>query len=158
ERILFERYQKSIKGGSGASQSSLFPQQVSLNPTDHALVKEIQPEIRKLGFDIETSGKQMIVIQGVPSELAGCNEKEMFEELLEQFKQNKNQLGIGQQENICRALAKNAASLKCRNLPDQEADHLIDQLFACEQPNYTPGGRPTYVLVSLDKIKSWFNE
>lgn len=158
ERILFERYQKSIKGGSGASQSSLFPQQVSLNPTDHALVKEIQPEIRKLGFDIETSGKQMIVIQGVPSELAGCNEKEMFEELLEQFKLNKNQLGISQQENICRALAKNAASLKCRNLPDQEADHLIDQLFACEQPNYTPGGRPTYVLVSLDKIKSWFNE
>ncbi|XOV92849.1 MAG: DNA mismatch repair endonuclease MutL [Bacteroidota bacterium] len=158
ERILFERYQKSIKGGSGASQSSLFPQQVALSPNDYALVKEIQPEIRNLGFDVETSGKQMIVIQGVPSELAGCNEKEVFEELLEQFKQNKNQLGITQQENICRALAKNAAALKCRNLLDEEADHLIDQLFACEQPNYTPGGRPTYVLVSLDKIKSWFNE
>ncbi len=158
ERILFERYQKNISSSAGASQSSLFPQQISLNPTDLALVKEIHQEIRQLGFDIEESGKQMIVIQGVPSELAGCNEKEVFEELLEQFKQNKNQLGISRQENVCRALAKNAATIKCRNLQEDEAEHLIDQLFACEQPNYTPGGRPTYVLVSLDKIKSWFNE
>ena len=158
ERILFERYDTNLSKESGSSQSSLFPQQLSLNPSDYALLNDIQEEIKQLGFEYEEMGKQMIVIQGVPAELSGCNEKEVFEELLEQFKQNQKELGIDHKENICRALAKKTASIKCRNLGDEEAEHLIDQLFACQQPNYTPDGRPTFVLISLDKIKSWFSQ
>ncbi|MEQ9304817.1 MAG: DNA mismatch repair protein MutL, partial [Marinoscillum sp.] len=115
------------------------------------------PEIQKLGFEFEEMGQHMIVIQGVPAELSSCNEKEVFEELLEQFKFNKKELGINQKENLCRSLAKRTAAIKCKNLNDQEAEQLIDQLFACKQPNYTPDGNPTYKLISLEKIKSWFS-
>lgn len=157
ERILFERYEISLKRESGASQASLFPQQISLNPSDYALVMELKSEIRQLGFDFEEMGQQMIVIQGVPAELANCNEKEIFEELLEQFKFNRKELGLSHQENLCRSLAKRTAAIKCRNLGDKEAEHLIDQLFACKQPNYTPDGNPTFKLISLEKVKSWFS-
>lgn len=158
ERILFERYQQKLESKTGASQSCLFPQQISLNPSDYALVMEMKPEITNLGFEFEGMGQQMIVIQGVPAELSSCNEKEVFEELLEQFKFNKNQLGLASHtENLCRALAKRTATLKCKNMGDEEAERLIDQLFACAQPNYTPDGNPTFVLVSLEKIKTWFN-
>ncbi|MFY0598065.1 MAG: DNA mismatch repair endonuclease MutL [Cyclobacteriaceae bacterium] len=158
ERILFERYKLKLSNKSGASQSSLFPQQISLNPSDYALVMEIKPEILGLGFEFEEMGQQMIVIKGVPAELSGCNEKEVFEELLEQFKFNKHELGlVSQEENLCQSLAKRTATLKCKNMGDEEAERLIDQLFACEQPNYTPDGNPTFVLVSLEKIKTWFS-
>lgn len=157
ERILFERYQHRLSTGSGASQSNLFPQQISLNPSDYSLVMEIKSEIRQLGFEFEEMGQHMIVIQGVPAELSNCNEKEVFEELLEQFKYNKKELGLNQQENLCRALAKRTAAIKCRSLGDQEAEQLIEQLFVCKQPNYTPDGHPTYKLISLEKIKSWFS-
>lgn len=157
ERILFERYEQNLSSKSGLSQSSLFPQQFSLNPADYALVMEIKSEILQLGFDFAEMGQHMIVIQGVPAELASCNEKEIFEELLEQFKFNKKELGLSHQENLCRSLAKRTASIKCKNLGEQEAEQLIDQLFACKQPNYTPDGKPTYRLISLDKIKSWFS-
>ncbi len=157
ERILYERYETRLSNEIGGSQSSLFPQQVSLNPSDYSLVMDIKDEIRQLGFEFEEMGQQMIVIQGVPAELSNCNEKEVFEELLEQYKFNKKELGLGQKENLCRSLAKRTAAIKCRNLNDQEAEHLIDQLFACKQPNYTPDGQPTYKLISLDKIKSWFS-
>lgn len=157
ERILFERFLDRLGKDGGGSQSSLFPQQISLNPSDYSLVMEIKSEIKRLGFEFEEMGQQMIVIQGVPAELSNCNEKEVFEELLEQFKYNKKELGLSQQENLCRSLSKRTAALKCRNLRDEEAEHLIDQLFACKQPNYTPDGNPTYKLISLDKIKSWFS-
>ncbi|MEQ8581705.1 MAG: DNA mismatch repair endonuclease MutL [Marinoscillum sp.] len=157
ERILFERYQTKLTRDASGSQSSLFPQQISLNPSDYSLVMEIKPEIQKLGFEFEEMGQHMIVIQGVPAELSNCNEKEIFEELLEQFKFNKKELGINQKENLCRSLAKRTAAIKCKSLGDQEAEQLIDQLFACKQPNYTPDGNPTYKLISLDKIKSWFS-
>ncbi len=158
ERILFERYQQKLENKSGASQSCLFPQQISLNPSDYALVMEIKPEILSLGFEFEEMGQQMIVIQGVPAELSSCNEKEVFEELIEQFKFNKNELGLASRnENLCRSLAKRTAALKCKNMASEEAERLIDQLFACAQPNYTPDGSPTFVLISLEKIKTWFS-
>lgn len=158
ERILFERYQLKLESKTGASQSSLFPQQISLNPSDYALVMEIRSEIINLGFEFETMGQQMIVIKGIPAELSSCNEKEVFEELIEQFKFNKNELGLdSRKENLCRSLAKRTASLKCKNMSNEESERLIDQLFACEQPNYTPDGSPTFVLMNLDKIKTWFS-
>jgi len=155
ERIFFEQIDKTA---SGASQSSLFPQQIGLNGADYALVMELKEEIERLGFRFESMGEQMVVIQGVPADLAPCNEKEIFEGLIEQFKVNTKNLELPKKENLNRALAKRIASAKCKKLGKEEADHLIDRLFACEQPNYTPGGKPTYVLISLDKINSWFQK
>ena len=100
----------------------------------------------------------MIVIQGIPSELAPCNEKEVFEGLLEQFKYHAEKLDIPKDESLARALAKRTAGTKCNKLKEEEMDHLMDRLFACEQPNFTPDGNPTYVLVSLEQINGWFKK
>ena len=158
ERILFEQYQKSIQAGAGTSQSCMFPQQVSLNSSDFALVKELKNEINQLGFEFEEVGQQMIMIQGIPAELAPCNEKEVFEGLIEQFKHNAEKLDVPRDESLARALAKRTAGMKSNKLKEEEMDHLIDKLFACEQPNFTPDGNPTYVLVSLEQINEWFKK
>lgn len=156
ERILFEQYQKSIKSGTGTSQSCMFPQQVSLNPSDFSLTMELKNEINQLGFEFEQMGESMVVIQGIPSELAPCNEKEVFEGLIEQYKFNAEKLDLPKNESLARALAKRTAGSRCNKLKEEEMDHLMDRLFACEQPNYTPDGNPTYVLVSLEQINEWF--
>lgn len=158
ERILFEQYQKSIKAGSGTSQSCMFPQQVSLNASDFALIMELKEEISQLGFEFESMGERIIVIQGIPSELAPCNEKEVFEGLIEQYKFNAEKLDLPKNESLARALAKRTATTRCSKLKEEEMDHLMDRLFACEQPNYTPDGNPTYVMVSLEQIGDWFRK
>ncbi|MEO9482609.1 MAG: DNA mismatch repair endonuclease MutL [Ekhidna sp.] len=158
ERILFEQYQKSMQAGAGASQSCMFPQQVNLNPSDFALTVELKEEINLLGFEFEQMGESMIVIQGIPAELAPCNEKEVFEGLIEQYKFNAEKLDLPKNESLARALAKRTATNRCNKLKEEEMDHLMDRLFACEQPNYTPDGNPTYVLVSLEQINDWFKK
>jgi DNA mismatch repair protein MutL len=156
ERILYEKFLNRTKGQEGMSQASLFPQQLSLNPADMALVAEIIPEIKKLGFDIEIFGKDTIVVNGVPPELVNASEKEVFEGLIEQFKLNKSRLDISQNENLARALAKRTAIKIGQSLEEQEIDQLFDQLFACQQPNFTPEGQPTFVVLSLDNLASLF--
>lgn len=158
ERILFEQYQRSMKSGSGTSQSCMFPQQVALNPSDFALTMGLKQEINQLGFEFEQMGESMIVIQGIPSELAPCNEKEVFEGLIEQYKFNAEKLDLPKNESLARALAKRTAGNRCNKLKEEEMDHLMDRLFACAQPNYTPDGNPTYVLVSLEQINEWFRK
>ncbi|MDW3196277.1 MAG: DNA mismatch repair endonuclease MutL [Cytophagales bacterium] len=158
ERILYEKYLSELKGNKGASQSCLFPQQVDLSPSDFALIKELSEEIRALGFDIDEFGQSSLVINGVPADLSGQNEKEVLEGLLEQFKQNKEELQLEHHENLARSLAVRTSMRKGKILNQKETDELIDRLFACEQPNYTPNGNSIFVVLGLDRISSFFKE
>lgn len=157
ERILYERYLEMLKNKSGASQHSLFPQTIDLSMSDFALVNELKEEITALGFNFEIFGEQTILVNGIPSDLNGGNEKELFEGLIEQFKRNKTELSVSNSENLARAMSKRSAVKINSTLQKEEIDALIDQLFACDQPNYTPSGQPTFVILSLEKIGEFFN-
>ncbi|MEM8893896.1 MAG: DNA mismatch repair endonuclease MutL [Bacteroidota bacterium] len=157
ERILFERFTQQLHSKEGFSQQSLFPAHVELNPADFSLVMELEDEIKSLGFVFDVFGKNAIAIQGIPADLRETNEKVLFEGLIEQFKCNKESLSVDRKENIARALAKRSSIKPGAGLDQLEMDSMIDQLFACEQPNYTPEGKPTFVLLGLDKIANFFN-
>ena len=156
ERILFERYLTRFKSQEGVSQSSLFPQQVELNSSDMTLVLGMADEIRNLGFDIQEFGKNCLVLNGVPPELVNISAKDVFEGLIEQFKINASKLDLKLNENLSRSLAKRTAVKVGHQLEETEVNELFDQLFACEQPNYTPDGQPTFVVLSLEKLASLF--
>ena len=157
ERILYEKYIAMLKNKSGASQRCLFPQTLDLNPSDYSLVIELESEIRALGFDFDVFGKNVIVINGVPAEFPNSGEQDLLEGLIEQFKFNKAELSIGSEENMARSMAKRASSrMNIVNNP-VELSTLIDRLFACKQPNYTPDGMPTFVVLNLEQLAEFFN-
>lgn len=157
ERVLFDRFFTNLKNDSGASQQTLFPQTVSLNPGDFSLVMDMGDEIKALGFIVEPFGKNDVIVKGIPSDLASGNEKEIFEGLIEQFKKNKSELSIPKRENLARALAKRTAMKPGKRLKEEEMSGLIDQLFACSNPNYAPNGQRTFFILELSQIANYFN-
>jgi DNA mismatch repair protein MutL len=158
ERILYEKYIHHLERKNGASQQFLFPQKVELSPSDFALVSELMEEIRDIGFDVAPFGQQCVVINGVPADLAGTDEKHLFEGLIEQFKHNKSALTLDKRENMARSLACRSAIKKGQKLSSLEMRALIDQLFACRNPNYAPDGRPTFCILELEKLANFFNK
>ncbi len=159
ERILYEKYAGYVKNNTaGSSQRCLFPQSITLNPADYALVMELKQEIEFLGFEFENFGKNTIAINGIPTDLPSSGEKELFEGLLEQFKINSEKLSLGKKENIARAIARRSAKKTSIHNNSAELGTLIDRLFACQQPNYTADGKPTFVILGLDKIADFFNK
>jgi DNA mismatch repair protein MutL len=158
ERILYEKYGARLKEHkTGASQRCLFPQSVELNPGDYSLVLDLKEEIESLGFEFDSFGKNAIVINGIPADLPSTNEKELFESLIEQFKINSEKLSLDKKENMVRSIAKRSAGKTIIKNNSIELGILIDRLFACDQPNYTPDGTPTFVMLGLDKIADFFN-
>jgi DNA mismatch repair protein MutL len=156
ERILYERYLKQLQSTHGASQQCLFPTALTLNPSDFALVMDMLPELTSLGFQVEEFGKDTVVIRGVPAETQEKNEKELFEGLIEQFKNFKNELSLDKKENLARSLSKRAALKKGQKLDAQEMETLVGQLFACPNPNYSPSGNKTFVKLDLTSIHAFF--
>src|SRR5690606_39905153 len=80
ERILFEQFSQQLENRQGASQQSLFPQTVSLNAADFALISDLLPDIQALGFQIREFGKQTFVVEGIHADLTtGMSERQVLE-------------------------------------------------------------------------------
>jgi DNA mismatch repair protein MutL len=158
ERILYDRYLRQLKSAQGASQQCLFPPTVQLNAGDFALVMDMLSELSSLGFIVEEFGKDTVLIQGVPADVQVKNEKELFEGLIEQFKNFKNELSLDKRENLARSLARRASIKKGQKLNPQEMETLVGQLFASQNPNYSPAGNKTFVKLDLNSIHSFFGK
>lgn len=157
ERIMYERFLTMVQRRSGASQQTLFPQTLELNPADFSLVMGMKEEINAIGFEFSVFGKSAVMINGVPADLKPGNEKELFEGFVEQFKKNASQLSISTDENVARAIAQRSALKEGVLLEPAEMSALIDQLFACKNPNYAPNGNRTTYILELEKIARFFN-
>ncbi len=157
ERVLYELFLQRLKNKEGSSQKCLFPVSIELSAGDFSLVSDLKEEIAALGFEIEEFGKNSIVLNGVPAELSQANEKELFEGLIEQYKFFKSELSLSVTENMARSMA--IRSSRNMTLSKDPVEHitLIDRLFACKQPNYSPKGTPTFVILGLEKIANFFN-
>ena len=156
ERIMFEKFTGQLKNRSAESQQSLFPEAVTFSASDFALVLEMQQEIEALGFRFEIFGKNTLLINGVPATLPSGHEKNIFEGLIEQFKQNQSQLALPIQENLARSLAHKASIKAGQKLSREEMQSLVDSLFTCNTPSYSPDGNSTYFILELTKIESYF--
>ena len=157
ERVLYEKFLDQLKNKSAESQQSLFPQAINLSASDFALVLEMEREIAALGFRFEVFGKNTLIINGIPANLSSGREKELFEGLIEQFKINQSELSVPLKENLARALAKRACIKSGQKLVKEEMQALLESLFACSTPNYSPDGNPTFYIFELSKIENYFN-
>jgi DNA mismatch repair protein MutL len=155
ERVLFEKYLTQLKGVPGSSQQSLFPQSLSLSAPDFALVMEMERELHALGFRFEVFGKNTILVSGIPANVS-AGEKELFEGLIAQFKENQSELQLPLLENLAQAMAKRATIKAGQRLAVEEMEALLASLFACSNPNYSPEGKPTFFTFDSSKIDNYF--
>ncbi len=157
ERILFEKFIEDLKYKSAATQQSLFPKAITFPAADFALIMEVEQEIKALGFRFEVFGKNTVLINGIPANLKFVSEKQLFEELIDQFKHNQSELSLPLQENLALALAKRASAKAGQKLESEEMQELLNGLFSCKAPNYSPDGSPTFYIFELSKLEGYFN-
>ncbi|MDQ4140050.1 MAG: DNA mismatch repair endonuclease MutL [Bacteroidota bacterium] len=156
ERILYEQFSASLQKNTGSSQSLLFPQVVQLSPGDYDLLQQLTKEFNALGFVFSEFGKHTIVLNGIPADVPARDEKALLEELLEQYKNNQQEITLSIKENLARAMAKRVASRYTSRLTDMEMNALVDKLFACQTPNYTPSGQKTLVMMEMGQLQNFF--
>lgn len=155
ERILYERF-ISYQENPISTQQYLFPQTIELTTTDYALMNALQNEVRLLGFQFTIQDNNEIVIEGIPTGLPKEAEHNLLETFIEQFKNNKSELKLNTQESLARSLAVRSGTKKGKTLTQMEMRALIDQLFACQNPNYAPNGIPTYIKLDTNTIDNLF--
>ncbi|MBI1931729.1 MAG: DNA mismatch repair endonuclease MutL [Ignavibacteriales bacterium] len=156
ERILYEKAINSFEANLPFTQQLLFAQTIQLDPADYLLVKELEPHLIKLGFALKFFSKNVIVIEGVPSDINVGSEVETFLDILNEYKTNEIEKHLEQKDNLAKSFSCKAAIKAGDKLNEREMRILIDQLFATSMPYVCPHGRPVIVKIPLTEFDKRF--
>lgn len=156
ERVLYEQFSAATLDKPVATQRSMFPATLELTPADAALLEEIMGELHCLGYHIEPFGKNSFVIQGTPADVPAGNEQHVIDILLEQYKHFSPDVKFSKREKLVRSLARQQAIKTGNSLTEKEMRQLVQQLFACRQPNITAEGNPTYLEFKKEQLEQLF--
>ncbi len=156
ERILYERFANAISGKAIATQQSLFPTTIELAPADTVMLTELLPDLEQLGYKLEPFGNNTFVVQGTPADVDHASETNAIEKLIEQYKHFSNDLKFSKREKLLRSLSLQQAIKAGTSLSQKEMKNLTEELFACETPNATPTGKPTYMSFKKEEMDRMF--
>jgi DNA mismatch repair protein MutL len=156
ERVLYERFLECLSNNRAISQVDMFPVTAELNPADYFILKEIEGDLKLLGFSIRHSGKNKITIDGRPADSDSSNPLEMLEILLQDYKNTQAEPSASAKEKIAAGMACASAIQYGKVLSQGEMEDLFDTLFACQAPNYSPKGKPVISIITLEEIDKRF--
>jgi DNA mismatch repair protein MutL len=158
ERVIYERYMGSSEARKFSTQQLLFPEQLELSANDFVLIKDLFPEFRTLGFDVEIFGKNSIVVNGIPADLQDLNIAHTIEGILETYRLNIIDAKVGRHDNLCRSIARNTCIRSGKALTAEEMKQLLASLLACENPLYTAAGKTVMMNVDYAEIEKFFRK
>jgi DNA mismatch repair protein MutL len=154
QRIWYERLLQEWNDGNTASQRLLFPVSYELPPQDAILLNTVLPDLARMGFDIAPFGPNTFAVQGVPVALPAGEERNVLDEVVEQLKhESSDALGKRSETlliNMARHLSRNTSAIQ----QPEAQQALIDELFACSQPEYAPDGKKVFTLLPKDELDS----
>lgn len=153
ERIIYERLSERMLHQVPISQQLLFPVEVSFSPQDAILLQEVIADLYQLGYNIiPTCDAFTFSVIGVPAEVPGGQEQQILESILDQLKHEADQLADRGRLVMLRTMAKRMAIVKSMNHDEMQA--LVDELFACEQPQYAPDGKLIFKILERNQMLS----
>lgn len=156
ERVLYERLADAAHGRPMATQRSLFPISISCTPADAVLVNDLLPDLLQLGYALEPFGANSFVIQGTPADVEQGNEKQVIEQLLEQYKHFTSSFKFSKREKLVRSMVSQQSIKAGKALTSKEMHALISSLFACTTTNTTIDGAPTYIEFRQEQLTRMF--
>ncbi len=158
ERILYDRFLNAISKNEHVTQTALFPVTVQVGVENMCLFSEYSDLLTSLGFDIAPFGVDTIVVNGVPEGYSAEEGKvqTMVGDLLLILSEDHSALPEMMAANMASHFARLGALSGDPVTNPMEAQRLIDELFACENAEYTSTGRRIMSLIPIEEIDKKF--
>lgn len=152
ERIWYERLLQEWNHGQTPSQQLLFPVTYELPPHDALLLSGVLQDLSRIGFDISPFGANTFVVQGVPAALPSGEEKNVLDEVIDQLRHEAPDAVAQRPDRLLMQLAKRLSRNKHALQQPEGQQALIDELFACTQPEYAPDGKRIFSMLRKEAL------
>lgn len=151
-RILYERYQQQLLQHKSASQKLLFPETLTLSPSEGVILNQILPQLKDIGFDINNDEKGKFILTGVPIQTEGIAPTALINSILADALTGQANAADTMGHTISLAMARKVALPYGQLLNTQEMSTLLEQLFNSSTPNLTPDGTLIMTILNPEKL------
>lgn len=155
-RVLFDRYMGQLRQKQGVPQGVLFPEIVRFPASEAAMLESILDDLSAVGFDLSPLGGGSYAINGIPSGIEGLNAVDLLQNMVHTAMEKGNDVKEEVQQILALTLARAAAIVYGQVLSNEEMSNLVDSLFACPSPNYTPDGKTILATIREEEIEKLF--
>ena len=152
-RIRYEQYLEQFKRKQSSTQRLLFPEVVQFAPSDTVVLTRIIPDLITVGFDLSDLGGGSYAVSGVPAGLEGLNPVTLLQNVVSDAGSESGNTMDQLYATLALSLARQAAIPQGQVLSNEEMEHIVNQLFACSNVNYTPDGKPVLAILPQHDIE-----
>ncbi len=155
-RVLFEQYIKQLDATTISSQRVLFPEVLQLTTSQNIILKELEPEMEKIGFNLAKLSGNDWSINAVPAGMENVNIKDTILQVIDEVSMGGTSITTKVYESIALRVAKSAAIPYGKTMLQEEMDTLLSKLLCLPNPNYTPDGKTIISVLSNDQLEKMF--
>lgn len=156
EKVKYERLIDRFRKKTIMTQNLNPPIVVTLTAKEEEALKEYRDVFAHLGFEIEEFGGSEYALRGVPADLYGCQERELFLTVIDELTEGPVNKNLAVVEEKLASMACKAAVKGNNTLNKNEMEALLDELLTLENPYHCPHGRPTIISMSKYEIEKKF--
>ncbi len=158
QRILYEELLTKITVDEIVSQQLLIPIEVEFTKQDVAILFETKQELEGVGFQFKEFRSDCVIFDGIPTIIPQDKLVKILEEIIDNVKLETSQNNFGLTDTIVKSLANSLAIKTGKRLNAKEQESLINKLFSCKEPNYSPYGKLIFTKIPLEEIEKKFNK
>jgi DNA mismatch repair protein MutL len=155
ERLNYEALKKEIENTGIMQQMILEPIEIKLHPNEYEVYTENKDEFSKLGFECQAT-EDIITITAIPGDISWSDGEPLFLELLSQMSDMKNSIISERKERLLYTISCKASIKANMKISQQEMENLVSKVFALENINTCPHGRPIVISLSKSQIEKDF--
>lgn len=150
-RIRYERYMRQLNNAPAQSQRLLFPEVIEMAPSEAVLMDDMLPLLTAVGFDFSQLGPASFAVNAVPAGIEGLNPARLVKDIISSPQPADGSSTL--HDKVALGLARHAAIPYGQQLSNEEMDALVNNLFTCENVNYTPDGHPILCILPQHDIE-----
>ncbi len=157
ERITYEQLKRSMESSQPQPQQLLVPASLHVSEAEVAIVEEYSEEFSKLGFELQVSGPESLLVRQVPAQLQDTNIAQLVQDVLADFISLGSSNRIQEQQNeILSTMACHGSVRANRRLNLTEMNALLRQMEATERADQCNHGRPTWIQLDMSSLDRLF--
>ncbi|KRO90112.1 MAG: DNA mismatch repair endonuclease MutL [Bacteroidetes bacterium] len=156
QRILYEKFLNELSFLNNSTQILIFPIKLDFNNEENRMLELVKNSLIHLGFKFDKFDCEGIEISGIHPFFVENQINALFQELIDsqisEFKKTSHTIN----DFLAKILSKNSSLKSNVRLEKEVQESLVNDLFACKDPNVSPFDKLIFKVISTEEINKMF--
>lgn len=155
ERLNFEALKKELRESGVTSQMVMIPAEFPLRESEKATALENEKLLKDMGFEFVIEGDNAVV-SAMPAGIGWSDCEDLFLELIDEITDNRREIIGEKTERMLYSISCKASIKANMHITTTEMQKLVEKVFALDNINSCPHGRPIVISMSKKEIEKDF--